>query len=445
MFLLFLLLIHCRVGTVPTSGAVPPALDDLEPAGFMGHFIDEMNIYGNSYDIGTRFDLEKELLVGPAALMASELPGLEQEQIAARIYFRLLKSNGIRIAYSNDFEMVWCDTSNASIYGALVEKEVILPDGTTNKYQDFIELIKTGDKEYRIKAVFSSRFPSFSALQCRNVEKHKEIVAVNREEKNASCQFLEDADQAYHRKQYQQALLYYELALKCGGERSYVESKIAELSTAKVLQQLLQEAESHHLAADYHRALQLYESALKYDLTLAGIEQRQVQKKIQQCKDELLYAEKLETGHYYFQRGLYQEALPLLQQALRMKPGDGSVAGQVRVCEEQIRRQYQEQIRQEIAQARQSILSGRDYEEALITLMRYDDSDLIDGELFFYMAQIMDGCYNKVKKAYNLRSFDCCVLTKRYLIRAQRLGYRSEDLDNIRNDHFNNRSRTCGK
>ncbi len=413
-----------------------------EAINFIGHFIDEMNIYGDTYDSRTRFDLEQELLTSSEAILASELPGLEEEQILARTYFRLLKEQKIQIAYSNTFEMVSCKGLKGLIYGTVVSKTVTMPDQSTYVYQDFIELIDKGKKGFRVKAIYSNRFSSFSALECRAEQTKRPPKGLQIEE--PSCSFFAEAELAYRQEQYAQALLYYEQSIGCQGKDAYIKEQISNLTTANSIHQLLKQAQAAFDVAKFQRAIQLYRSALNYDLSVINIDRSHVQNQIEQCEQEVSYLDKVDRGNYYYQRGYFNKALPLFINAVSLK-SDTDIASKIIHCREQISQEYQQEMSAKIAKARGLIKSRNSYKEALITLMNYDDSDLIDGELFFYMAMVMDACYAKVKKTYDLKGIDCCVLAKRYLIKARNLGYQSKDLDIFWKEHFNNRSRTCKK
>lgn len=410
-----------------------------EAISFIGHFIDEMNIYGSSYDSRTRFDLEQELLISSEAILASELPGLEEEQILARTYFRILKEQKIQIAYSNTYEMVSC---KGLAYGTIVSKTVTMPDQSTYVYQDFIELIDKGNKGFRVKAIYSNRFSSFSTLECKTEQTKKPPEGLQIEE--PSCSFFAEAELAYRQEQYAQALLYYEQSIGCQGKDAYIKEQISNLTTANSIHQLLKQAQAAFNMAKFQRAIQLYRSALNYDLSVINIDRSHVQNQIEQCEQEVSYLDKVDRGNYYYQRGYFNKALPLFINAVSLK-SDTDIASKIIHCREQISQEYQQEMSAKIAKARGLIKSRNSYKEALITLMNYDDSDLIDGELFFYMAMVMDACYAKVKKTYDLKGIDCCVLAKRYLIKARNLGYQSKDLDIFWKEHFNNRSRTCKK
>ncbi len=429
------------------SNYSPSAVQDLSYADYLvGSFIDEMNAYSIDYDWSRRIYLVDYIFLnGPETDVAWDVPGTDfnEPQLAVRTYLRRLKELKVRVEYRNDFELIQCNTQFGNLTGAYITKKVILASGVTHEFTEFLELSGQSKSNIRIRSITSSKHRSLSDFECLRSSERPPAV-VEQVEKEKRCVLFEEAESAYNEGRYSEALSLYRQSKSCSKNTPYVEQRIEELSTIERQQSLLDQANQAYAEKNFVKASSLYQTYLNFEGSNNDLVNRQaIIQLLENSKKEIAFEELLEKGEYYMSKNYYGRAITTYQEALEIKPGDTRLPSLLAQAKEKQRGQELITIKQEIAQATTWIRQSKTQEEGLVTLMKHEDSGLLTARQFYLMALVLDSDFKPAKKAFDLNNRECCILAKRFAIKASQLGISQEDSEYLWNDHYNKKSRIC--
>jgi len=425
-----------------------PLEEDLSFAeNLVASFIEEMNDFSEkNYDYGIRFYLEDHILIGADANVAWDIPGTgyHEPSLVFRTYMRRLKDLKVQINYESEFELLSCNTQFGNLIGAYVIKNITLQNGDRYRFREFLEVSGTSDINTRIKSITSSKYRSLDDFQCINQETQKSIPeTVNEPEIEERCVLFEEAEKAYGRGSFAEALPLYRQSKVCAEDLSYVERKIEELSTIEKQESLLADANKAFSEERFQEAISLFQTYLKTESNDLSISEKEgITQKINAAQTEIAFVEISEKAEYYMSKEYYQQAIVAYEGALELKPGNTSIQSKLREAERLLNASRTANIKQEIARATR-LLRTKKQNDALVTLMKYDDSGYLNAEHYWYMANLLDQRPREPRKELGIRGKDYCILTRRYLIKARQLGLAKSDYDYFMQDHFNKRSRTC--
>jgi tetratricopeptide (TPR) repeat protein len=419
--------------------------EDLSYAeNLVGSYIDEMNAYSQDYEWARRlYIVEYILRDGPETNLAWDIPGTyyNESDISARTYLVMLKDLNVKVYYS-DFDLISCQTSFGALLGAFVTKQIVMPNGESYRFIEFLELDGSSRKNLKIRSITSSKYQPLSDFKCLN-EAVSQTNSVKEIKEERQCDLFQEAEIAYNQRKYSEALSLYRKSKSCAENPDYVEDRIVELSTAERQQSLLAQAENAYEEGRYNEAISLYQTYLDLDGNNNSSNRDMIINKIATAKAEIAFEELLEKAEYYLSRAYYDQAAVAYQQALEIKPGNQNVINQLNTINQKQKAQQNARIKQEISTATSWVKSPSRQEDALITFMKYEDTGLLNGEQFYFMSILLDQYYKAAKKAFDISRRDRCVLAKRYAIKASQLGISNQAYNYLWNVHFNNRSKTC--
>jgi len=401
-------------------------------------FIELMNSYGEDYNNKSRIFLEADLLVAPIAPFSCDIPEVPQVLISARDYFREIKYRNIKVFYSDDYRVIDCRNASSEAFGVLVSKELVYPDGKTNKYQELIFVRLLGGGVAKISSTASSVDSRFREIDCLT-ETEKNVIA----EATNSCSFLADADLAYERQEWSLALTLYYKAKKCDPQTDYIDSRITLITTQQSIVELIEKADSAYEREDYASALNQYQAIRNYDQYLTATQTAYVTDQIKEVEGVVAYSEKVSQGDYYYSISSFDRAKIAYEDALSLRPGERRIMRRIAECQEFLEGEYLRNAETEIANATAWIEAGRKIEDAAILLLKYEETNLLEAKHLFYLAQILDIRPKKVKKAYGLSNRDCCVKTRIFMIQARNKSFTNDSFEYFWNHHLSQNARTC--
>ncbi len=146
------------------------------------------------------------------------------------------------------------------------------------------------------------------------------------------------------------------------------------------------------------------------------------------------YEHYLKMGDDLFTTQLYTNAKNAYSKALEFSPNDTYLLKQIKICEGNGVQFIQSEIRKAISLAENGKLAN-----AFSIFYRYESSNLLDGDNYYFMAMVLDNNDGRVTKLFNLSRKERFHLAKIYCITAMNKG--NKNAENMYFEIFNKKSK----
>lgn len=375
----------------------------------ISNYLNTLEIYCEDYKDEHRIYIENHLLVHPSTYFVNDIYGIYNYECEASLYFLNLKQNQVKISFEKNFTIENCEINGEKIFGTKVIKTVKEADGTEKKYQEFIQLFESKN-QIKIVSTISNLFQDYETIKCS-----QEPIA-NSVKNKKECQIFDQAEKEYANGNQIKALEYYKLARSCDKNLSYIEEKINELNTVSRIREAITTGNNLFQQKEFNQALTFYNVAKQSEILLTETEKTTLDKKISTCQLEISFASQKRSGDFYYKKKFYDKALLAYTKALKYKPADLEIIKKKKLCEQKINGNYIKDSKQHILYA-QKLIENQKYGKGAAILMKYRQSDLLNGKHLFYMAQIIDNPSSRkqVKKSLNLSNRECCVIVRQLI------------------------------
>ncbi len=299
--------------------------------------------------------------------------------------------NDIEVDYSN-IQLLNCFETRYGFNCAIVSVQKSLK--YKDNYKTETEFILINLNNNKISEVVFPDFYTTKGGTCNSPEDEHPIEK-QREAKR-------EADTYFEQKNYAKAKELY-ISIKNLYNDETVLSQIAECTKFLSLENYLKDADAAFTYEKYETAKSLYlkildEFPLSEKLTLNN--------KIAQCNQKIkeqVYKRNIEYGDYYFQKGIYNQAIYFYQLALHDKPGDQYATTKYNEAKKADPRLALQAIKKAISLAE---ANDKNWGISFKIMWEYEQSGLLNAENYYFMTMVLDEKNKYVRKEMGFKGRD---------------------------------------
>jgi tetratricopeptide (TPR) repeat protein len=326
-----------------------------------------------------------------------------------------------------------CETSNQGFAFTFVfVTKTMMMVGNVRKIEILVSVSNSskGTKIHRVDWLSTEIIKNDACLSNELKKEDKEIIAEATTDK--FMEIKKNGDNAFSTNNYRVAKECYEEALKVKND-NYLLEQIKICNNQITCQTDIKLAEDYTQKKEYKKSINILN---KITSNCPKYKNKAIEK-INFNSDLIKkqnYEHYLKIGDDLFTTQLYTNAKNAYLKALEFSPNNDYILKQISICEGRGAEFIQNEIRKAISLAENGKLAN-----AFSIFYRYESSNLLDGDNYYFMAMVLDNNDGKVTKLFNLTRKERFHLAKIYCINAMNKG--NINAENMYFEIFNKKSK----